>query len=231
MSYKYCPYCGNQLPPEPDLPRYYGDTRGTFAEGVPEEAIPKLPDDGPIKYDQTAYWKELLKHETEIDEGATRFTYPHGFTKGDTIIHMTFPDPVSPRGGLMSQMVQHLAAGTTPPKHTRKELETMGYMVDKEGKIVLVNDVPVGPIYGVLQYWGGERQHHRWHLAEPIHVDPNRKGNPCFIDEFMVAFKATWKDNKMMTKGVEHLFRLLSEGINKEKPIGTPRIVDICWVE
>lgn len=227
MSYKYCPHCGKQLPPP--VPGIVDDS----AVGVehPWENSIAQPD-GPVAYNQDTCWKMLLEQYGEMEAGETRFSYPGGFEGGTTVIHLLFDKPVAPRGGLMHRMVQELSAqGPSPAKHPVQDLETMGYVTDEDGKVVRVDDVPVSPVYGVLQYWGGERQHYRWHMTDPIEVDPQRKGNPCFIDQNMVAFKATWSDTDKLTSAIEALSGLLRDGLKGSKAVGSPRILDICWVE
>ena len=115
------------------------------------------------------------------------------------------------------------------PRLSRTELETLGYVIDDEGKVITEDDMPISQVYGVLKYWGGDRQHKRWHLTAPVVLDPSRKGDPYFMDENMVAFGADWEgfDERSMLELIE----LLKKGVKGSKPPGAPVLVDVCWVE
>jgi hypothetical protein len=90
----------------------------------------------------------------------------------------------------------------------------MGYAVN-EGKLVTVDDVPVSKAYVALEYWGGEKQHRRWHLAALVTLNPSRNGNPFFMDENMVAFGARWKDPTKMEAGLLELCEIMAEGVKQ----------------
>ena len=193
-----------------------------------------MPSPGPAEnYDQTEYWRALIPKAQGVPAETTVMNLPNGFTKGNTVIHLIFDKSVSPQGGLMQTLVQNVASTQpmTAPRLTPAELDAMGYLADEEGKIELIDDVPVGRIYGILQYWGGEKQHKRWHMASPVVIDPSRKGDPCFIDDNLAAIKVTWKDGDRMPEAMSVLVEQLHEGIKESKGVGAPRLVDVCWVK
>ncbi|KKM76199.1 hypothetical protein LCGC14_1382550 [marine sediment metagenome] len=189
---------------------------------------------GPVNYHQDEAWRRVLemadsmRQRTELAD----ILLPPDFTSGKTVVHMAFDTNVCPSGGLMHNMVRN--SSVTQPINQRKlkskELETMGYVADENGKVVLVDDVPIGPVYGILQYWGGKKQHKRWHMSKPIELDPNRKGDPCFMDDNMVAFVAHWKDSTKMATSMAELGKLLVNGIHDGQKVGMPRLIDLHWV-
>ncbi len=227
MSYKYCPHCGGALPPPMNRP--VGGSAGELPAPIPFFRDPQPVD----SYDQTEYWREVVSKAQAVPEGTTVTNLPEGFTKGATIIHMVFDKSVSPQGGLMKQLIQNVASTQSiqAPRLTPAELDAMGYLADAEGKVVLVDDIPVGRIYGILRYWGGEKQHKRWHMASPVIIDPSRKGDPCFIDDNLAAIKVIWKDGERMSEALTVLADQLREGVKDGKGVGAPRLVDVCWVK
>jgi len=224
MSYKYCPHCGNQLPPPIASGMKYPDYTRPESDLV----------EGPVQYNQTLHWKELVSIANDIQQGKSETRFPDSaFSGGDTVIHMIFDNSVSPQGGLMNSLIRSVSA-TQPSMHQRlspEELSAMGYICDEVGKVIMVEDIPVGGIYALLKYWGGEKQYKRWHMSEPVTVNPARKGDPCFIDETMVAVMAKWKDSERVVTAIETLRKILSGGTKDLSGVGLPRLIDIAWVK
>jgi len=233
MSYKYCPHCGEQLP---------GFVGGTFDKPshetfgkpsyVPQEKSERL--ERPTHYNQTDHWRNLVEHANVLrQEKAFDIILPKSFLSGKTVVHMVFDYTVCPAGGLMMDLVRNVS-GTQeyrPPRLSPVELEAMGYLVDGNGKVRLVDDVPIGPIYDALLYWGGEAQYKRWHLSAPVELNPNKKGDPAFMDDNLVAFVAHWKDKTKMDHALTELSEMLGKGIRGGKKVGAPRLVDVFPVQ
>ena len=109
---------------------------------------------------------------------------------------------------------------------SEERLTQLGYAVDGDGHLVTAGDVPVGPLYQILQYWGGEKQHHRWHLKYPIELNPSRNGDPLFMDQNMVAFEAQWKDTQRMDEALLELCNLFAT-LN-DKPVAVPLVIELA---
>lgn len=209
---KFCPHCGG------DLSRYLAATGGAA-----------VPSPGP--YDQTKTWRTLLAKATERDKLPTFMelidpavnALPANSTgELDTIVHLLFNHKIVPDGGVLYRAAMLDGKVNIQPK----ELETRGYLV-LDGKVVLVDDVPVGPAYGALDYWGGEKQFKRWHLTKPCTINPSRNGNPFFMDEEMIAFGASWRDSLKIKEALLNLFTLFGQGVNGDKPIAHPLALQI----
>lgn len=224
MSYKYCPHCGEELPPP---------TRKT-SEPVPsyvrpEVSTPKERPTGPIVYDQTVRWRELIKEVTEAAPDEQVIQVPNEFNGGPCVVHLIFDSSVSPRGGVIQHMVA-MASSTQPspsPK-TPKDLAAMGYLID-DGKVVLENGVPVGPIWPILTWWGVTNFKING-LSEPIVASPERKGDPAFIDEEILAFGAKFKNGVDVRMIITLLIAVIQNGEGDLAPAGRVRLADVSWV-
>lgn len=148
---------------------------------------------------------------------------PH-LKKGElsTIVHMVFDKNVTPQGGILYQATMlDGKMGSNPD-----QLEGLGYSMEN-GKVEMVDDMPVGPAYGVLNYWGGDKQHHRWHLSEPVTINPSRHGEKFFMDDNMVAFGATWKDADKLEESLLELLGLFERGVGGAAHIAQPIALEI----
>lgn len=216
---RFCPHCGG------DLSKYMAvETCPSTTSG--QERTPSVA----AKYDQTATWKRLIARANEVKSTPPRVdalvlgTMEHfvGEPLASTIVHVVFDRNIVPSGGVLYRAMMLDGRTKTSPEH----LSAMGYAV--EDRIVkTVNDVPVGPIYGVLEYWGGERQHKRWHLAEPVTIEPSRNGDPLFMDENMLAFGTRWRNFDRMQSSLIDLLTLFAEGLKGGQPIGQPLALEL----
>jgi hypothetical protein len=172
MSWKFCPHCGGTLPS--DLP-----AQGALPK--PEVAVGRAG-----QYDPARFWKSLLKR-VDSWQASHPGTVPGALALAKeafvgaaprlasatepmrSIVHLAFDRRITPTGSLLTSILSDGRMIDDPIK-----LAAMGYAV-RDGKVLLVDDMPVRSVYPLLQYWGGERQHRRWHLAGPIEVDPPSK--------------------------------------------------------
>lgn len=168
------------------------------------------------KYDQDKIWRSLLEQADvaaqdppEIDALVKEALLSIRPGAKKTIVHLAMDKDVVPKGGVLHRAT--VLEGRTPMDEDR--LKKMGYAVEN-GQVVMVDDIPVSPIYQALQYWGGDRQHKRWHMKYPIELDPSRNGNPSFMDECMVAFVAHWSDTHKMDEALQQMCTWLKEGLN-----------------
>lgn len=218
MDFRFCPHCGY------DLPRASASTA--------EPTRPRKPDP-PVPYDQTAYWRML---HASIPQGAPpdpeelvaaldRRRPAGTLSPQPSVVHVLLDRSATPAGGALLQSV--LSDGRLGPAGALERLEQMGY-IQREGRIRQVDGIPVGRAYVALEYWGGARQHQRWHLDGPILLDPSRHGDPFFMDERCLAFGANWRDLDRFNEAMLSLIETLRNGLNG-RPVGNPLVVDIHW--
>lgn len=216
---KFCPHCGK------DLSAYL----------AVEAASPSAPARATYeKYNQDSVWR-LLTQEGEalmssppdpmqlvvpaVDRVKSAFV---GRDSVSTVVHIFCDRDIQTKGGILHRAA--LLEGRVEMNVER--LQRMGYAI-ADGKLVLVNDVPVSNAYMTLTYWGGEKQHHRWHLTEPIKVEPSRNGNPFFMDERMIAFGAIWKNPDAMEAAFLELHSLFCHGIKESGCVAIPLCLEI----
>jgi hypothetical protein len=221
----FCPRCGEDL-------TKWGvavDKPATEA-AIHEQAKP---------YDQVAVWKKLLTQAAERQtEGSGRLspeqlvsravtlrnsvaTYPQ-----QSIVHIVFDRPVTPKGGLLNEIAQFEGRGKVSPEY----LESMGYVLDND-KVMMVDDVPVGAVYNLIKYWGGEKQYKRWHLHEPVTLEPSRNGDPFFMDNNMVAFGAKWANSIKWSEALITLLEYFTQGVDASDKVETaiPLVLHVVW--
>jgi hypothetical protein len=183
-------------------------------------------------YDQTATWKALVK---EAEARAAEPPSPVSLVASvaipkfdgkpiSSIVHLVFDRKVVPEGGVLSMAAQQDGELAMSPEH----LEAMGYVFE-ESKIKVVDHTPIGQAYQVLEYWGGDRQHKRWHLAEAITIDPSRKGDPFFMDDQLVAFGAIWKDGDRIEEGLLELLEFFAKGVRGDGCVAHPLVLKVVW--
>jgi len=213
---KFCPHCGT------DLTGFLG------VAGV--TPLPRAPG----KYDQTKTWRAILE-QANARQGdapdsillATKLADQIApmLSSGDpvkTIIHLAFDRKIVPEGGaLYMAAMSNGQGGPTDLNYFRLR----GYLIEDD-KVRVQDDVPVGAAYGVLDYWGGAKQHPRWHLACPIQLNASRMGDPFFMDESMVAFGATWKDGARLEAAFMQLFELFAKDPHGGGSIARPLVAE-----
>lgn len=220
---KFCPNCATDLQP-------YLAAEGSV---ILPQALPNQSVSVQRNYDQTKTWKGLMQRAREIganppDITELALTAASGLipllSKGElsTIVHIVFDKNVVPQGGILYQatmMDGRMGAN-------EDQLKGLGYGVE-DGKVQMVDDMPVGPAYGILDYWGGEKQHHRWHLAEPVTVNVSRHGDKFFMDDNMIAFGVKWKDGAKVEESLLELLGFFENGIGGEGHVAQPVALEI----
>lgn len=222
----FCPHCGG------DISTYMAAEQGHSPTG-PTGARPTGG-----KYAQDSIWRRLVQEGAatkgsppeamQLVGKATNQVAPafgRSNPAGDpiaTIVHLVMDRNIQPQGGILHRAA--LLEGKM--KTSLEQLGQMGYAV-REDKLVTVDDSPVSLAYTVIDYWGGEKQHKRWHLAEPVDINPSRNGDPFFMDENMIAFGAKWLDCGKMDNALLDLHGLLSFGLKNTQSIGVPLALEI----
>lgn len=163
----------------------------------PGAKIPVVPAN---KYDQDAIWTNLReelpgKFEEKFKQQADRLVAkvkddkPH-----EIILHLLFDTPITPQGNLIfHHLQQQTITGPPASKLSRDEILSRGYVPNKDGGVVTYCGIPVGPVYDAMYHWLDN--------CEDLLVaklDPNRKGDPLFCDEDMMAIILVPKDIKKL---------------------------------
>ena len=216
---KFCPHCG-------------GDLSGFLAVQSKSVAQPLG------KYDQVKTWRVLIEKANAIqaqppEPAAVAFALGKqlehlmntvGSANGlKTIVHMVFDRKIVPDGGALYMAA--MSNGNAGPKDMNY-FEARGYLVE-DGKVRVSNDIPVGKVYGVLEYWGGEKQHRRWHMAEPATINASRNGDPFFMDDNMLAFGVAWKDFSKSDEAFMQLFEMFCSGVRGDGIVARPLVAEI----
>ena len=187
-------------------------------------------------YDQDAIWTELTNHppvdfDVELSNAMKVLDSPavkEAEPPYSFIVHLLFNSNVTPHGNLILDQVRRgqLQTGSAQERLSEDHLRARGYSLVSDGKVQTVKDIPVGPIYNVLVEWLVDGLAD-WNMAtDPVAIDVNRKGNPLFMDNNMVAFCATYKDLSMVRESLEALNKYCGGGVRDDlKPVG--RIVKL----
>lgn len=211
---KFCPHCGGDLTPY-------------MAVEQVNSSVAARPTGG--KYEQDSIWRQLTQdaealkgtppEAMQIVAAAVDKVRPafEGQPPISTIVHLATDRNIQPQGGVLYRAT--LLDGKV--EYDPDKFKKMGYAV-KDGHLVTVDDVPVSQAYSAITYWGGVKQHYRWHMAEPATVNPSRNGNPFFMDDNMIAFGVKWRDIERMEESLLDLCQLLTEGVEKDRCIGIP---------
>lgn len=218
---KFCPHCGG------DLTAFL--SAATLGVGSKAQEPKKA-------YDQTATWRALAElaatrrqSPPALEDLVTEALAKLGVVRAPvtTIVHLFLDRPVTPQGGMLYTATM---TDGKAPKPSIAQLQAQGYLVVND-KLVLIDDIPVGVGYGVLEYWGGAKQHKRWHLEAPITIFPSRNGNPYFMDDEMVAFGATWRDTSAMQSALINLLSSFTEGVRGDKLVAQPLALELVQTE
>ena len=224
MTWRFCPHCGGELP-EADR-----------ARPVPPAPRPAPPGEAISAYDQTKYWQKLVAEADAIAQAPTPSELVERLMRNRSsaslappyasIVHIVMDREVTPSGGALLQGV--VSEGRLGPAGDLARLKGLGYVIEGE-KVMHVDGVPVGQAFLTLQYWGGERQHKRWHMTQAIDLNPSRHGEPFFMDGRLIAFGATWRDLGRFGDAMAELIKILREGVGGVVSLGSPLLVDVFW--
>lgn len=220
MSWKFCPHCGGELPPSNSgsSPAVLRDARASARPG---------------SYDQVRHWKDLVAWADKVqglpttEELVDRLELANvqGNMPLSCIVHLILDRPATPSGGALLQAA--VSQGRLGDVTNTEKLKELGYVIEA-GKVKLVDEVPVGRAWCAIQYWGGDRQHKRWHMTKPAEVNPDRHGDPFFMDDNMVAFGVEWNNLERCHDAFVALieqFRTGFDGISG----GNVRLIDVFW--
>lgn len=221
----HCPFCAKDI-------SFMGSAFGV-ASAPPVAMRSEKLDDAVYNHDLQSFLWERMRERAALYTGMTSEMIAANATgtkrpnreDGSVVLHMMFDRSVTPQGNLIYQNVMSSSA-TQPaqrPAHTLETLQTQGYVVleaDGRYNIQTVDDVPVGPIWNTLQYWGGERQHHRWHMERPVHASPRRNDCPAFMDDRMCAVQVWFKDDERLHESLVELALECETGLKGAPPAG-----------
>lgn len=161
-------------------------------------------------YDQDAVWLKLRdgthKGIEDILDRESESIENWGKDHNDILVHLLFNRSVTPHGNIIFYHLQHSTiTGGKVPKLSSDEIVSRNYCTDEDGKIRTWKSVPVSPaIWDLMRMLGSDERLITWSL------DANRKGNPLFCDENMLAFSLVPKSKEdviPLLSDVEVLFR------------------------
>ncbi|MHC4644894.1 MAG: hypothetical protein ACYTBJ_05300 [Planctomycetota bacterium] len=190
---------------------------------------PDAKPDGKV-YDQSAIWTSLVNDpvlpferalEAEVAQLSvhTPLAMPEPV---EIIVHLLFANNVTPHGSLIFDHMQRstISGHERPARLSEDELMARGYLIQGNGKVFTVNDIPAGSLYLLLHGWGhggSSSTYHGWGMAKPVTLDVNRKGNPNFMDNNMAAFTAYFNHFDRLSYSMKCLNELCVEGIKIEE--------------
>jgi hypothetical protein len=171
--------------------KYHGPSVCPLCKGKPVAGDISGASNTSNTYDQVAIWSKLTNDrnanlELKLLEDLEKVDV------SNIVAHFVFDRIVTPQGNLYDSMMS-ATLSHTPPKLSSDQLISRGYVVQQDGKVQTVNDLPVGPLYNHLIQWAGIESYHDWKMACPIEIDLNRKGNPLFMDDNFVAIRVKFK--------------------------------------
>jgi hypothetical protein len=221
---KFCPHCGQ------DISKFLAASAGVPLPGPAAQPL------APAKYDQVPFWKNLVARTRKLVEEkkpptlqglvdpvvASLMRTPLNPDGVETIVHLVFDRPIVPNGGVLMHSMMLDGRSSYGPE----QLKNMGYLVI-DGKVVVVDGSPVSPAYGVIDYWGGDKQFKRWHLARQVQINPSRNGTPFFMDEEMVAFGAIWRDMLKVQEALLSLLHTFTMGVQGDGAIAQPFALEV----
>ena len=224
---RFCPHCG-------------GDISQYMAAEASAPSTPSLTfrTPTPTKYEPVSFWKRIIACAEAIrgtPPGSTALVENAAATLNDlarqtkeglptrTIVHLVFDRSVVPSGGVLHKAA--VLEGRVPMDTQR--LEALGYALEN-GKVAEVDGFPVGRAFGAIDYWGGEKQHKRWHLATRVEIDPSRGGNPLFMDDNLVAIGVDWQDISKAREALYTLCEVFEQGVKKDGVIAIPLVLELA---
>lgn len=232
----HCPFCAHDISFMKDA---FG--RATFGVYVAPTTTSTVPVETAVKLNDAVYSRDLqtLLWQRMQDKAALWAAMPQremiasacaqkrsNREDGSVVMHLMFAKDITPIGGLVHKAVTGMTATqpSQPPDLSREALLLRGYSVvegDDGPRVQAVDDVPVGPLWNTLQYWGGERQHRRWHMARPVNASPHRNNCPAFMDGRMCALQVWFTDDERLADALQDLCDECEVGVNGSPAAGT----------
>lgn len=163
------------------------------------------PDVEQIVYDQDAIWIDMRKGTHDSFDKILGRECSKIKNKNEILVHFLFDRDITPQGNLIFHHLQHSTiTGGKVPELSKDEITARNYCTDDEGKIETWNGVPISPEIRDLSIALDAEKRLTYKL------DANRKGNPRFCDENMLAFSLisqVREDVCLILKDIEILFR------------------------
>ncbi len=168
------------------------------------------PDEQKTIYDQDAIWIELRKgnHERfgEILEKELKKISGLKEGKDEILVHFLFDRDVTPQGNIIfHHLIRTTITGEKVSELSSDEIEARNYCADEHGKIRTWMEVPVSPaMWGFIETIENDKR------VCIFKLDANRKGNPLFCDENMLAFSVVFQseaDVRSFILDAEKFFR------------------------
>lgn len=146
------------------------------------------PSAEPKEYNQDRIWIKLVKEGCvplvqKIDEATemiASLTEESG--RVSLVVHLLFDKNITPDGSLFFEQLT-LGGRGIDHRLSNDVIEAKNYNVLDDGKIDTAGNVPVSPIYRSIE---SALNRPEWEF-EDVWLDPNRKGNPLFTDNNMIA--------------------------------------------
>lgn len=238
MNKVHCPFCAHDITfmqPAFASQTYTAPPAGAWTTTASPTVESKLDDAVYSRDLQSVLWQRM--HEKvalyagmtpdQIISNAVAQKRPNR-EDGSVVMHLMFDRDVTPVGGVINGAVLQSTATVAPAaqEFDVEKLRTLGYaLVPGENRIQTVDDVPVGPLWNTLQYWGGERQHKRWHMERPILASPRRNDCPAFMDGKMCAVQVWLRDDERLYDALAELCVECQTGLNGSPAAGTIRAI------
>jgi hypothetical protein len=159
-------------------------------------------------YNQSAIWSSIQretvgKFEEKLIKQADEVA---AAAPCKVIVHLLFDQNVTPEGNLIYQLMQR--ANNQKPL-TAEVLRLKRYVVDDDGNVVTDHDVPISECYRAIQLYSNGFD---GDVVTLTRLDPNRKGDPYFMDNEMVAFGVEISEKgKGDSSSIRNYFRHLFE--------------------
>jgi len=186
--------------------QYKGPSKCPVCNG--EGSIDDTPktDPGAKKYNQDKFWVDLVRSTMSFNDSlASSICELSNSEPIEAIVHLITREMAVPVGGaIMRHMILSMAGSGSNEPLSRNHLLSRGYVLDDDGKIVTVDDIPVGKFYMSIKHWSKSNDH-LFFGEDPVKIDPNRKGNPFFMDDNKAAIGVTCKDLSSLRESIRAL--------------------------
>lgn len=138
-----------------------------------------------LSYDQDSIWINLRRDTHEnLDQIIKRECDKIKGSENEIVVHLLFDRDVTPQGNIIFHHLLHQTiTGGRVKELSRDEIIARNYCPDEDGKIRTWDGVPVSPaIWDLIDNIDSDKR------VNTCKIDMNRKGNPLFCDENMLAF-------------------------------------------